>query len=307
MLLREKTKQNLKGLQAHSATKLKFEFGYGSEVKRKAPRWLHLKFILMNGRKRKLIHTHLSHLWKRKVIGLQSCWLYLLQHFCNTKVHVFIRLIIITEAASNASPLNLHPVGKHQTSTTISLLSFSPSTSIPSHVSKHHYSYFIDVIHLKGDKKAKQLPRTIHYKNNKWRNRKTVQLLVIWSAALYSPLQNSLGLPITNCLWALGEAAYLHSSQHELKKLLPGELNSAPFHNSFISPSVHHPVHALFAHPAERLLSALTSADRAQPNYKQATHRLSSIATLPLKCFSHFLSLFVMATAVEAFLSWPSH
>lgn len=124
---------------------------------------------------------------------------------------------------------------------------------------------------------------------------------------LHSPSQNRSGLPITNCLWALREAAYPYSSQHELKKLLPGELNSGPFHNNIISPSVHHPAHVLLAHPAERLLSTLTSADRAQPNYNQATHRLSSIATLPLKYFSHFLSLFVMATAVEAFLSWSSH
>lgn len=87
----------------------------------------------------------------------------------------------------------------------------------------------------------------------------------------------------------------------------PEELNSEPFYNSFISPSVYHPVHTLLVHPAEHLLSALTSADRAQLNYKQATHRIFFIATLPLKCFSHFLSLFVMATAVEAFLSWPSH
>ena len=91
------------------------------------------------------------------------------------------------------------------------------------------------------------------------------------------------------------------------KRYFPEELNSGPFYNSFISLSVYHPVHTLLVHPAEHLLSALTSADRAQPNYNQATHRIFFIATLPLKCFSHFLSLFVMATAVEAFLSWPSH
>lgn len=91
-------------------------------------------------------------------MGLQSCRLYLLQHFCNTKVHIFIQLIIITEAASNASPLNLpHPVGKHQqTSTTISLPSSSPSTCTPSHTfQKHHYFYFIDIIHLERWQKSK--------------------------------------------------------------------------------------------------------------------------------------------------------
>lgn len=71
---------------------------------------------------------------------------------------------------------------------------------------------------------------------------------------------------------------------------------------------VYHPVNTLLVHPAEHLLSALPSVDRAQPNYNQATHRIFFfIATLPLKCFNHFLSLFVMATAVEAFPSWPSH
>lgn len=79
-------------------------------------------------------------------MGLQSCWLYLLQHFCNTKVHIFIQLIIITEAASNASPLSLpHPVGKHQqTSTTIfSSLFFPLNLHSLTHVSKHHYFYFM--------------------------------------------------------------------------------------------------------------------------------------------------------------------
>ena len=68
---------------------------------------------------------------------------------------------------------------------------------------------------------------------------------------------------------------------------------------------MYHPVHTLLVHPAEHLLSALTSADRAQPNYNQATHRIFFIATLPLKCFSHFLSLFVTAMAVEAFFPGP--
>lgn len=77
-------------------------------------------------------------------------------------------------------------------------------------------------------------------------------------------------------------------------------------HQFYLPHSVYHPAHTLLVHPAEHLLSALTSADGAQPNYNQATHRIFFIATLPLKCFSHFLSLFVIATPVEAFLSWSS-
>lgn len=211
----------------------------------------------------------------------QSNWFYLSQHFCNmqyfhnTQVQLFIQLIITTEVLMNASPLILsHTVGKHQVSTAI-----CHSLSPPHQVSLSHTHFQALLLPLlpflqmnkAGNRKAMQLPKTICYGNNKGRNRNRYP----------------------NSSWR-GD--------------FPEELNSGPFYNSFTSLSVYHPVNTLLVHPAERLLSALPSADRAQPNYNQATHRIFFfIATLSLKCFNHFLSLFVMATAVEAFLSWPSH